>query len=335
MSAILEGEPTEETIVPPSKIDIGAVIRGRMPPTEFKRGIISCCTKLGRRKKQEDRAVIAPKVLGNEDVLFAGVFDGTVGEYAADFSHFHAAENICGSKHFREALSAATAPTGGGFLQPRVIAKIEAAMHEGYRITDEDQIALFRERGIDYSSCTSVTALITGDLLTIAHLGDSKIVLGRDNGAGGVVGKYLTTDHKPDMPEERRRIEKSGGSLAYLHGGKPFIRGGDFTERQGRGDRPMQLNYSRAFGGKDLKPFGLLATPDVFQMQLTKADKLLLVASDGVWDVCNAETAVRRAWESFRLRRDPAIDLVDFALEQHDLKGSVDNVTVICIIFRS
>ena len=52
------------------------------------------------------------------------------------------------------------------------------------------------------------------------------------------------------MAEERRRIEKSGGSLAYLHGGKPFIRGGDFAERQLKGDRPMQLNYSRAFGGK-------------------------------------------------------------------------------------
>ena len=52
------------------------------------------------------------------------------------------------------------------------------------------------------------------------------------------------------MAEERRRIEKAGGSLAYLHGGKPFIRGGDFAERQLKGDRPMQLNYSRAFGGK-------------------------------------------------------------------------------------
>lgn len=66
---------------------------------------------------------------------------------------------------------------------------------------------------------------------------------------------------------------QSGGSLAYLHGGKPFIRGGDFTERQARGERPMQLNYSRAFGGKDLKPYGLLAVPDIAQHQITKADK--------------------------------------------------------------
>jgi protein phosphatase len=50
-----------------------------------------------------------------------------------------------------------------------------------------------------------------------------------------------------------RHCSQSGGSLAWLHGGKPFLRGGDFTARQAQGDRPMQLNYSRAFGGKDLK----------------------------------------------------------------------------------
>ncbi len=129
------------------------------------------------------------------------------------------------------------------------------------------------EKQIDYSSCTSVTALVCGGLLSCAHLGDSKIVLGREGPGGVLYGKCLTTDHKPDMPEERKRIERSGGSLAYLHGGKPFIRGGDFTERQAKGDRPMQLNYSRAFGGKDLKMFGLSAVPDVVHVQLSKQDR--------------------------------------------------------------
>lgn len=154
---------------------------------------------------------------------------------------------------------------------------------------------------------------------------------------------------------------QSGGSLAYLHGGKPFIRGGDFTARQAKGDRPMQLNYSRAFGGKDLKMFGLISTPDVLQLQLTKADKcvlarplspcvavrslaptlslppprrLLIIASDGLWDVSTADVAVRRAWESVRVGRDPAVDLTDWALAQHDLKGTIDNVTVIVALLK-
>jgi protein phosphatase len=96
----------------------------------------------------------------------------------------------------------------------------------------------------------------------------------------------------------------------------------------------MQLNYSRAFGGKDLKPFGLLATPDITQVQLTKADRVLVLASDGLWDVSTADVAVRRAWESFRLGRDPALDLTDWALAQHDMRGTIDNVTVTVVIFK-
>lgn len=169
--------------------------------------------------------------------------------------------------------------------------------------------------------------------MSVAHLGDSKIVLGREVD-GLVVAKLMTTDHKPDQLEERRRIEKCGGSLTYLHGGKPFIRGGDFTARQARGDRPMQLNYSRAFGGKDLKMYGLIAVPDILQIQISPADRLLIVASDGLWDAVDMDVAVARAWESYRLGRDPSIDLVEFALAEHDRNGTIDNVTVCCIFFK-
>lgn len=63
---------------------------------------------------------------------------------------------------------------------------------------------------------------------------------------------YLV-DHKPNMPSELQRIQASGGSLVWLHGNKAYIRGGDFIRRQANGEHPKQLNYSRAFGGKDLK----------------------------------------------------------------------------------
>lgn len=314
------------------EMEVGEAIKSSMPPRELKRAVVSVCTKLGRRKKQEDRCVILPAVGGNDDITFLAVFDGTVGEHAADFVHHTIGDAIFGGRAFRDALAAAEAH--GGFAKPTVAARIATAVKEGYSSTDSELIKMCAEKGYDYSSCTSVTAIVSGDLLTIAHLGDSKIVLGRDNGAGGLVGKYLTVDHKPDMVEERLRIEKAGGSLAYLHGGKPFIRGGDFTARQAKGDRPMQLNYSRAFGGKDLKMFGLIAQPDVLQLQLTKADKLLIIASDGLWDVSTADVAVRRAWESVRAGRDPSVDLTDWALAQHDLKGTIDNVTVVVALLK-
>jgi len=39
-----------------------------------------------------------PSVYGREDVVFLGVFDGTVGDHAADYVHATIAEHVCGSK---------------------------------------------------------------------------------------------------------------------------------------------------------------------------------------------------------------------------------------------
>jgi len=61
---------------------------------------------------------------------------------------------------------------------------------------------------------------------------------------------------------------------------------------------------------------------------------LLIIASDGLWDVSTADIAIRRAWESVRAGRDPAVDLTDWALAQHDLKGTIDNVTVMVALLK-
>lgn len=114
---------------------------------------------------------------------------------------------------------------------------------------------------------------------------------------------------------------QSGGFLAYLHGGKPFLRGGDFTARQAAGQRPMQLNYSRAFGGKDLKMYGLSPVPEVSQQALTGKERVIVLASDGLWDVASAEFAVRRAIGAAGEGRDPASDLASFALREHDVRA--------------
>mmetsp|Transcript_54780 Transcript_54780/g.132111 ORF Transcript_54780/g.132111 Transcript_54780/m.132111 type:complete len:357 (+) Transcript_54780:81-1151(+) len=305
------------------------VTYSNLPPMEFGRARVAVHSKLGRRKYQEDRFVVCPRLLGRDDLQFYGVFDGTVGDFTSDYVHTTILLNCVRSLPFRTAISAPEEE----FLSPANLKHFEAAMRETYRKTDEDLLAQCREHRINYSASTSVTALLTGNVLTIGHLADSRIVLGREEG-GRMRGIMLTHDHKPDQREELARIEAAGGSLTYLHGGKPFIRGGDFVERQARGDRPMQLNYSRAFGAKDLKCFGLSPIPDVAQIPITDADKLIILGSDGVWDVVDADTAVRRAWEVMRAGGDPSQDLVDFALHEHDMKGSIDNVTALCVFFK-
>ena len=130
-----------------------------------------------------------PRVSGQDDVCFLGVFDGTVGDFAADFVHLAIQDALCTSRPFLEACAAAR-QGAAGFLTPQAVQRMEAALHEGYRACDEQLLKVCAESQPpnDYSSCTSVTVLLSGEVLSCAHLGDSKIVLGREVG-GVVVGK--------------------------------------------------------------------------------------------------------------------------------------------------
>jgi len=121
---------------------------------------------------------------------------------------------------------------------------------------------------------------------------------------------YLTSPIHPILSLQ-------GGSLVYLHGNRPFLRGGDFHQRK----VAMQLNYSRAFGGKDLKPFGLSSSPDIRVIDVKlpispaasgqpassvstdahgnvtsmskpgEAVYMLVMGSDGIWDVLHPQVA--------------------------------------------
>ncbi|OEH78562.1 serine-threonine phosophatase 2c [Cyclospora cayetanensis] len=167
-----------------------------------------------------------------------------------------------------------------------------------YTGADAELIELCRQRANDYASSTSVTAILAGGFLAIGHLGDSRIAIGVEREEGNVEGEFATVDHKPNMPLEQERIISSGGSVEYLHNhnNKPFIRGGDFGLRKSKGEQPMQLQYSRAFGGKDLKGYGLSCEPDVRVVRLSDRHKLMILATDGLWDVFSATQAVQIAW---------------------------------------
>ena len=63
------------------------------------------------------------------------------------------------------------------------------------------------------SGATCVLASLCGARLSVSNCGDSRAVLGRRNPNGSVTAHALTQDHKPDKPEERKRILACGGHL--------------------------------------------------------------------------------------------------------------------------
>jgi hypothetical protein len=89
------------------------------------------------------------------------------------------------------------------------------------------------------------------------------------------------------------------------------------------------LSTSRAFGDAHMKQW-IIADPAVSHRKLTPGDEFLVIATDGLWDVCSSHRAcdmVTSVGDATRAARM----LVDLAIHQ----GSFDNVGVVVVDLRS
>jgi len=134
------------------------------------------------------------------------------------------------------------------------------------------------------TTCTIVIHDHTNDKLTVAHVADSTAVLskGTEKHRKGIP---LTRDHKPSLPDERKRIESKGGRVVF---------DGYANHRvYAKAARYPGLNMSRCLG--DLmghQDCGLSCEPEVKVLELTAEDTALLVCSDGVWEFITPDEAV-------------------------------------------
>ena len=122
------------------------------------------------------------------------------------------------------------------------------------------------------AGCTAVFAYTNGQKLWVANAGDSRAVLGRNG-----VAIEMSQDHKPNLENERLRIEKAGGRVQA-------------------GRINGNLNLSRSLGDFDYKQNSELpaenqmitALPEIKEIDITPEDQFLILACDGVWDIMSS-----------------------------------------------
>ena len=134
------------------------------------------------------------------------------------------------------------------------------------------------------SGSTASIAVFRKRKMIIAHVGDSRVVLGRRSGEA-ITAVAMTQDHKPTLPEEKARIEQRGGEVKQLPYDIPFrvfIKDKDYPG----------LSMSRAIGDAVAHDLGVTSHPDVLEIELTDDDEFLVLCSDGVWEFISSEEAV-------------------------------------------
>ncbi len=105
--------------------------------------------------------------------------------------------------------------------------------------------------------------------------GDSRCIVIRRSPDGRVTNEQLSWDAKPDVPEERRRIQIKGGLVAQLRdtSGKPM---GAFRVFRSTKDFLPGLAMSRSLGDALAHSLGVVAKP-AFKMYRVQPDDLCLV----------------------------------------------------------
>ncbi|KAL4804072.1 phosphatase 2C-like domain-containing protein [Aspergillus unguis] len=172
----------------------------------------------GSRPEQQDEFVILPpEELPSElkdTVALFGVFDGHGSDAVSKFAKAHLPHLIISSPEFH----------AGDY---------ESAMQKAVNQVDRLLLQGFKKGEDKFAIAGSTASLAVLDLkrgiLVVGNVGDSHILMGKRDAAGGFVEKItrLTEDHKPEQDGEKQRIEQAGGQVHCQHDisriGKSFL----------------------------------------------------------------------------------------------------------------
>jgi len=241
------------------------------------------CVMQGHRNHMEDR-IITRSYFNNIYSIYI-VFDGhggdTVVKYAeTEFVNFILTEGEKLFKSFEQEPEKYCPNKIKGLLERAFPAYDRTLMHK-----EPIHMALLDPKTRSTSGCTCTGVIITHQHVIAFNTGDSRTLLidapntpNREDRTKKAFVKFATKDHKPDDPEETRRIEASGGFVTlppktYI----PRVNG--------------QLALSRAFGDFQLKMSkkveqheqAVITDPDVDIFDRNDISHIV-VGSDGIYD---------------------------------------------------
>jgi len=245
-----------------------------------------------------------------DSLHYFGVFDGHGGADAAKFcaSRMHAVV----LEEINAALAAsssnkAVAPTSTGEWMSATLMRAFVSLDKEFAAISEGT----------YVGTTAVVVVLGRQRMWVAHCGDSRCVLSRNGDATA-----LTQDHKANRDDEVARVQAAGGHVWW--------------------DRVMgELAVSRAIGDHCLRPY-VIPEPEVSMLDCTPKDEVLVLASDGLWDVMGNQEAADMALHSLvaaetqGLLGVAAVKKASAALTKAALdRGTRDNVTVLVVDLRN
>ncbi|XP_066220780.1 protein phosphatase 1E [Saccopteryx leptura] len=249
------------------------------------------------RRKMEDKHVCIPdfNMLFNledqEEQAYFAVFDGHGGVDAAIYASIHLHVNLVRQEMF-----------------PHDPAE---ALCRAFRVTDERFVQKAARESLRCGT-TGVVTFIRGNMLHVAWVGDSQVMLVRKGQA-----VELMKPHKPDREDEKQRIEALGGCVVWF--GAWRVNG--------------SLSVSRAIGDAEHKPY-ICGDADSASTVLDGTEDYLILACDGFYDTVNPDEAVKVVSDHLKENNGDSSMVAHKLVASARDAGSSDNITVIVVFLR-
>ena len=178
----------------------------------------------------------------------------------------------------------------------------------------------------DFSGTTLCQVIICDNHIICTNIGDSKAIMIKKTSS-----MSLTKEHKPTVPEERKRIEKCGGEVKKTFGGnlgphRVWVKRKLFPG----------LAMSRSLGDNVAKTVGVCCEPDIFEYEITDECLGIVVASDGVWDKLQNDSVAEIFREGYKKSdSNYVIEEVITEARANDNDNDLDDISVFVIFFNS
>ena len=213
---------------------------------------------------------------------------------------------------------------------PNYKQNLELALKQAFIKVDEALRGIAQQEGrfsVLLSGTTTTVIVHREGNLYVAHVGDSRAALCKQDKDGKVTAVALTRDHSPEIEEEKKRIEASGGEVRKQD---PYAPSRVF----GRDANYPGLAMSRAIGDEIAKCFGVVADPEVKCLKVEKSDVFLTVSSDGVWEFMENEEVIGMIHKNGKAKADKSAALVAetaFSTWLERENNTTDDIT--CVIY--
>ena len=276
----------------------------------------------GVLKYNQDNFFIYKNLNDENNVLYIGVCDGhgVVGHEVSKYLINHLPSN----------LNKALKKTNKYIHDKKTLYK---TIKEVFINTNRD---LCRNQFIDtqFSGSTCVSLILKKNKIISANAGDSRAVLGRYNN-GEWISIDLSHDQKPNNPGERERILSHGGRIEAFKDEY----GNDFGPKRvwiKKGEIPG-LAMSRSFGDEVAASVGTISEPEIETFDMTKDDKFIIIASDGIWEYISSQECVNIV-KDYYLRKDLK-GCLKFLLNESSKRWIkeeevIDDITAVLIFFE-